>query len=203
VQGFLDWLATLPAWGLYLAIGFAAAIENVFPPLPSDMVVAFGSFITARGNGSALGAFLSTWVGSVAGAMLMYYAGRRFGAELLARRLLKSQGDEARARLHRLFDRWGLGAIVVSRFLPGVRAIVPPFAGALRIPPLRALLAMAIPSAVWYGGITWLAFRAGAADWQELVARMKEGQRWIGIAATVVAAIALVAFLLWRRRRRA
>ncbi|MFL5581766.1 MAG: DedA family protein [Gemmatimonadaceae bacterium] len=202
MQGILDWLAALPPGGLYLALGFAAAIENVFPPLPSDVVVAFGSFVAARGRGSAVGAFLSTWVGSLTGAMAMYWAGRRYGAELLARRLLRGQGDAARERLDRLFRRYGIGAIVVSRFLPAVRAVVPPFAGALRIPPVRALLAMAFPSAVWYGAITWLAFRAGAADWQELLAQMKTGQRWVGLGAAVVVAVALTVFLVARRRRR-
>lgn len=204
MQGFLDWLGALPAWGLYGALALSAGVENVFPPLPSDVVVAFGSFALARGDGRALGAFLATWVGSVAGAMVMYAAGRRYGAEMLARRLMRSQGDAARERLQRLFDRWGLWAIVVSRFLPGIRAIVPPFAGALRIAPPRALLAMAIPSAVWYGGITWLAFRAGAADWQALSAQIRASQRMAAIlvgGVVVAVALGVGAVVLFRRRR--
>lgn len=202
MDGFLDWLAALPAAGLYAALFFSAGIENVFPPLPSDVVVAFGSFVAARGDGSAAGAFLSTWLGNVGGAMLMYWAGRRWGAELIARKLLRSRGDEARERLDRLFDRWGVWAIVISRFLPGVRAIVPPFAGALRVPPLRALLAMAFPSAVWYGAITWLAFRAGSADWRDLLAQMREGQKWVAVGAgVVVVVVGLIAWLVARRRR--
>ena len=203
MERFLEWLAGLPPGGLYLALGLAAGLENVFPPLPSDAVVAFGSFVAARGRGTALGAFLSTWAGNVAGAMAMYWAGRRFGAEMLARRLLRGKGDTARERLDGLFRRYGVGAIVVSRFLPAVRAIVPPFAGALRVPPVRAMLAMAIPSAIWYGAITWLAFRAGAADWRELLAQIQAGQRWVAIGAAAVVAVALIVVLVvWRRRRR-
>ena len=49
----------------------------------------------------------------------------------------------------------------MSRFLPGVRAIVPPVAGALGVGPLRAAVAMGVPSGLWYGAITYAAFTAG------------------------------------------
>jgi hypothetical protein len=61
---------------------------------------------------------------------------------------------------------------------------------------------MALPSAVWYGAITWLAFSAGAADWHELLAQIRAGQRWVAIGAAVVAALAVAALLVARRRRR-
>ena len=65
----LDWFAELPPLALYFALAFAAGIENVFPPLPSDTVVAFGSFIAARGKASPLLTYLSTLSGNLAGAI--------------------------------------------------------------------------------------------------------------------------------------
>ena len=56
LHSILDWFSGLPPAALYLALAFAAGIENVFPPLPSDTVVAFGSFIAARGQASPIGA---------------------------------------------------------------------------------------------------------------------------------------------------
>ena len=63
--GILDWLESLPVGALYASLALVAAIENIFPPVPADTVVAFGSFLAARGHGTALGAFLATWVGNV------------------------------------------------------------------------------------------------------------------------------------------
>jgi len=198
LRHLLDWFAGLPPIALYLALAFAAAIENVFPPLPSDTVVAFGSFIAARGQASPALTFASTIVGNLAGAMFMYWVGARYGAERVLRRF--GAAGAGSSRVEQLYGRHGVLAIAVSRFLPGVRAVVPPVAGALRVGAVRALIAMGLASAVWYGGITYLAFTAGA-NFEALQARMAQGQKWVGIGATVVAVAALAFWWLRRRRR--
>lgn len=199
MQPLLDWLTGLPPAALYAALAAAAAVENVFPPLPSDTVVAFGSFIAARGHGSAVGSFLSTWTGNIVGAMFMYYLGRRFGAQRLMARLSKGGDASAESRIRAWYGRRGVWALAFSRFLPGARALVPPMAGALRVPPLQALIAMALASGVWYGLITWLAFRVGD-DWESLSARIGGTSRAVGLGALAVALV-VVALLLVRRTR--
>ncbi len=194
----LDFLRGLHPLALYAVSCLSAAAENVFPPLPSDVVVAFAAFLAAQGRGSALGAFLSVLLGNVAGAMFMYRLGSKVGAERVLRRFGAAGGQEA--KLRDWYARYGLGAIAVSRFLPGVRAIVPPVAGALRVGAVRAAVAMAIPSAIWYGAITYFAFTAGG-NFDALRARIAQGQKWLSIAAAVVVAGALLVW--WVRRRHA
>lgn len=200
MQQLLDWVAALPVFALYAALAGAAAIENVFPPFPADTVVAFGSFLAARGQGSVVAVFLATWLGNLAGAALMYALGRRYGAGLLRGRLLRA-GPDAEARIDAMYRRYGLWALALSRFIPGVRAIVPPFAGALRLSPVRALAAMGIASGVWYGAITVLAYRLGSS-WEELRAAVARTGTWFAVGATIVVAI-VVAIVVLRRRRRA
>ena len=200
MSGVLDWLESLPVAALYGCLAIIAAIENIFPPVPADTVVAFGSFLAARGHGTALGAFLSTWIGNVAGAMLMYALGRHFGAGWLEARMSRRGGAEVQQRLERMYGKYGLLAIFMSRFLPGVRAIVPPFAGALRVPPLRAGAMIAIASAIWYGTVTIVAYRLGA-NWEQAMARLGEYQRVIVTVAATLVVLALVGWLLGRRRR--
>jgi membrane protein DedA with SNARE-associated domain len=199
VQGVLDWLTALPPAVLYLVLAVVAAIENVFPPVPADTVVAFGAFLAARGHATLAGAFLATLGGNLAGAMGMYAAGRRFGAARLEQRL--AAGGSAR-RLEQFYGRYGALALFVSRFLPGVRALVPPFAGALRLPAWRVLLILGTASGIWYGVITFLAYRVGA-DWATLQVKMKEWQHGLLIGAAVLAAAGIIAWLLLRRRKRA
>jgi membrane protein DedA with SNARE-associated domain len=198
VQPLLDWLSSLPPFALYAALAVTAAAENVFPPLPADTVVAFGSFLAARGHGTAIGSFLATWIGNIAGAMAMYFAGRKLGAERVIRRL--GGGDRAQQRLQLLYGRHGVWALSLSRFLPGVRALVPPFAGALRVPPLLAGAAIALASGAWYGAITYFAFRVGAS-WAELSQRVGTWAKGIGLAAVALAAVVAVVWWLRRRRR--
>ena len=200
IDRLLDWFAALPAALLYLALAVTAAAENVFPPLPADTVVAFGSFIAARGEASPVATFLSIMVGNIAGAMAMYWVGWRYGSDRIMRRLGGAGAGEA--RLQAMYARWGLGAIAISRFLPGIRAIVPPFAGALRVGALRAGLAMTLASALWYGLITYFAYQAGA-NFDALRARMVQGQKWLGVGAAVIVVLALGVWWVRRRRTRA
>jgi membrane protein DedA with SNARE-associated domain len=197
MQGVLDWLSALPVVALYAMMFVAAAVENIFPPIPADTIVAFGSFLAARGQGTIIGAFLAVWTGNLAGASIMYAAGRRYGASQVEKRLLKDKGAAAEGRLRTLYERYGIGALFLSRFVPGVRAIVPPFAGALKIPFLPALAVMGFASGIWYGLVAWLAFRAGA-NWDALQATIRQ---YGTIAALIAILIVLVGTVVWFFRR--
>lgn len=196
----LEWVRGLSPGALYAVGGASAAAENVFPPLPSDAVVAIAAFSAARGRGSARAALAAVLAGNAAGAMAMYGLGARFGASAVLKRLGGSGTQERKLRAW--YARYGLIAIAVSRFVPGVRAVVPPVAGALRIGALRSAVAMIIPSAIWYGAITYAAFTAGG-DFDALRTRLAAGQRWVALAASGVAtagAIGGVLWWAWRRR---
>jgi membrane protein DedA with SNARE-associated domain len=195
----LAWLSTLPEPLLYGALVLAAFAENVFPPLPADTVIALGAFVAARGNGTAFGVWMATMLGNIGGAMAMYGVGYRFGLPWLTSRFPSLFPAGAAERVTDRFATQGIFAVIVSRFLPGVRAVVPPLAGAMRIGALRALIAMSLASGVWYGVICVLAFRAGEnAD--VLLARIAEQQRTIGVAAALIAVVAMLVFW-WRRRK--
>jgi membrane protein DedA with SNARE-associated domain len=198
VDSLLAWLSSLPIGTLYVALAAVAAIENVFPPVPADTVVALGSFLAARGRGNVWAAFLTTWLGNITSAMIMYGVGRKYGAQRFERRLLGDKGPHAEHRLERLYGRYGVMALFASRFIPGVRAIVPPFAGALRVPPLRAGLAMAGASAIWYGTVSYLGFTLGG-NWRRVLQLITDYGRALAIGAAVLLLIGLV---IWRTRSR-
>jgi len=199
VQPVLDWLTSLPPATLYLVLGLAAAVENIFPPFPADTVVAFGSFLAARGNGSAVGSFLATWIGNVTGAMAMYALGRRFGAEAVEGWFARRGKADAERRFRDLYQRYGLVAIFLTRFLPGVRAIVPPLAGAFRVPAWGTALMMALASAVWYSIVTYFGYQVGSS-WEELLATLKASQRIVALVAAGIAVVGVVVWLALRRR---
>jgi membrane protein DedA with SNARE-associated domain len=198
MQGVLDWLSSLPIVALYATMFVSAGIENIFPPIPADTIVAFGTFLAARGKGTVIGAFLSVWLGNLTGASIMYGAGRRYGASHVEKRLLKDKGAAAEGRLRTLYERYGIGALFLSRFVPGVRAIVPPFAGALKVPFLPALTVMGIASGLWYGFVAWLAFGLGS-NWDALQATLKQ---YGTIAAAIASGVAVVAAIVWLFRKR-
>jgi membrane protein DedA with SNARE-associated domain len=199
VNDILATLSQLPLSALYLAMATIAAVENIFPPVPADSVVAFGSWLAARGEGSALGAFLVTWLGNVAGAGVMYLVGRRHGAGWMRKRFPKLADEQGEQRLRDLYGKYGITALVVSRFIPGIRALVPPFAGALHLPAAAALGAIAIASAVWYGFISYLAFKAGS-DWTQLARLISRSGTVTAIVATALLGVGVVFWFVRHRR---
>jgi membrane protein DedA with SNARE-associated domain len=194
------WLGNLPIGTLYVAIAGLSAFENFFPPFPSDGVIAFGSFLASRAQGSPLWVFLLGWFGNVAGAMVTYTIARRFGSDMILKRLERYVGPTAENRMMVLIDKYGFGGLFVSRFLPGVRAIVPPFAGAMRLPAWKVFLAVASASAVWFGIITFLAFRAGD-NWELLQYYLLRSGQWAGLISGALVALIVGMWLLRRRKR--
>jgi len=129
----------------------------------------------------------------------MYYVGRRHGTAWIERRFPKIADEKSENRFRELHRKYGAASLFLSRFIPGVRALVPPFAGALRLPAVPTLVSIALASGIWYGLVSYLAFRAGAADWDALNGRIASVGRWIAVGAAVVLAIAALGW--WLRQR--
>ena len=200
VEAIISWLSALPIGTLYIAIGVISAIENIFPPFPADVVVAFGSFLAARGKASPYSTFLVAWLGNLGGASLMYYVGRRYGSSAFMSRLERWAGKGAEQRLMALYGRYGLPALFISRFLPAVRAVVPPFAGAMKLPVLPVALAVGAASGVWFAFITFLAYRAGS-NWEALYGTIVRSGKIVALGATALVALVVIVFLIRRRKR--
>ena len=201
VEAIINSLSQLPLTVLYPAIVVISAIENIFPPFPADAVVALGSFLAARGKGSPYSTFLAAWLGNLAGATFMYYVGRRYGSGPFLERLERWVGKNAEARFMALYEKYGLPALFVSRFLPAVRSLVPPLAGAMKLPPIPVALAVATASGIWFAFLTWVSFRAGS-DWDVLYAHIVKSSKVVGSgAATLILLVIIWAYVRYRRRR--
>jgi membrane protein DedA with SNARE-associated domain len=198
LEAIIERLSQLPLSVLYPTLGLLAAIENVIPPLPTDAVVAFGSFLAARGQGSPYATFLITWLSNLAGAAGMYAVGRHYGHGIFNRALVRWGGPEASHRLATMYNRYGVASLFLSRFLPGIRALVPVFGGAARLPFIPVMLTIGLASGLWYGFIAIVAYRA-SRDWDTLQEMISDYNRVIMIIA-VLTAVGLMA--LWLRRRR-
>jgi membrane protein DedA with SNARE-associated domain len=130
----------------------------------------------------------------------MYYVGRRYGSSAFMSRLERWAGKGAEQRLMALYGRYGLPALFISRFLPAVRAVVPPFAGAMKLPVLPVALAVGAASGVWFAFITFLAYRAGS-NWEALYGTIVRSGKIVALGATALVALVVVVFLIRRRKR--
>jgi membrane protein DedA with SNARE-associated domain len=197
----LDRLLDLPGPAVYLVLAGLAAAENVFPPVPADSAVALGAVLSAGGHVTALGVFLVTWSANFVSAAIVYAAARTVGRAFfrgpLGRRLVRR---EALARIERLYDRHGTWAIFVSRFIPGVRAVVPAFAGVANLGAARTLLPVLVASGLWYGTLTFVA--ATFIQNVDAVAAWLTRFQWLALAAVLVMVAVVLGIVALRRRAR-
>jgi len=199
MDAVLAWLGSLPPAALYVILAVVAATENFVPPIPADVIVAFGSFLAAREQRSPIPTIIAVVVGNVGGALAMFALGRRYGADWIRRRM-RVMGEGAEQRVRHWYNRFGLPALFLSRFLPGVRAVVPPLAGAIRVPATGAIIAIATASTLWYATLAVLAYRLGS-EWDRIASVIGEFQTGAAIVAASIVALAAAMWWLLRRRR--
>jgi membrane protein DedA with SNARE-associated domain len=195
----LSLLGTLAPSLIYLLLGAGAALENVVPPVPADTFVLLGGFLAAMGRAEPWTVFLVTWGANVGSALAVYWGGHRLGRPFFetgwGRYLLNPSQF---ARIVRFYDRWGHLAIFITRFLPGLRAVVPGFAGVTHQPILWVAIPLTTASAIWYGTLVWLGFTAGR--------NLGRIQGWLEGANLALLALAILVGglvgLWWIRTRR-
>ncbi|HEX8691013.1 MAG TPA: DedA family protein [Longimicrobium sp.] len=198
IDSLLQWMQGLPPALVYLVVGVFAALENIFPPVPADVIALFGGFLTGQGVGHPLTAFLIVWLANSASAMFTYWIGRRYGLGFFQGRLgrlILRPGQMA--RLSAFYQRHGLKVIFASRYLPGFRAVVPVFAGTSGIGPVRTAVPILLASGLWYAMLVYLGATAGA-NWEAIRDTVDASGRWLAVAAGAL--MAAVAWWWWKTR---
>ena len=136
-------LSVMESWG-YIGICFLIAIENIFPPIPSEVILTFGGFLTTYTSLGPLGVIISATIGSLIGAIILYYLGYFFSDRL--DKLFKSD-DIAKA--NDWFKNKGRKAVLYCRFVPIVRSLVSIPAGINKMNMTIFLLYTSIGTIIW------------------------------------------------------
>lgn len=208
MDALMGWFGGIPLGALYAFIFGASLAEGILPLMPGDVAAAFLAFLVARAGGALAPTITAVTAGSILGAIVMWWIGRRYGAEWLAGRLRRMglvkaehRVEQAEHRVEAAYRQYGWVALFVSRFVPGLRGVVPAAAGAMRIPLWEVTAIFTIASALWYGGISWIAFHVGR-DWHSVKAAIATVARDVGLGAVVAALVlVLIGWRLVKRRR--
>lgn len=199
-----DWLsqlldpdfAAMTAGGVYLVLFVLVFIESgllVGFFLPGDTVLFAAGLLAAReGSGLSLPVLaIGTAIAAVAGDAVGYWTGRRFGRPWVERRAGRAARHLPRAEA--FYERWGVSAVVIARFIPWVRTFTPIVAGMAQMPYPRFLAANVVGALLWGSGLIVLGYVANSVP-------------WVRYAAYSVAALSIVASvvgpLVVRRRSR-
>lgn len=191
-----DWVVRLIDAGGYWGIGFLMVLENVFPPIPSELIMGIGGIRVGQGRLEMLPLLLAGTVGTTIGNLFWYWIGRQLGLARL-QPLVERHGRWMTLRwrdvewLDRAFERHGQKIVFIFRFMPAFRTMVSLPAGIFRMGAIRFL--------VWTmaGALIWNLILAGGGYW--LGARFStQIDAWLGPAANLCLVGALF-FYLWRQ----
>jgi membrane protein DedA with SNARE-associated domain len=189
-----EWVIRLIDAGGYWGIFVLMVLENIFPPIPSELIMGIGGIRVGQGRMEMLPLLLAGTLGTTVGNYVWYIAGRLLGFERL-RPLVDRFGRwltiewEDVERVNRLFRRHGPAIVFVLRFMPVFRTIVSLPAGLFHMGHARFLVWTAA------GALIWNIILAGSGVW--LGRQFDEIDRYLGpvVTATIVLAIATY---LWR-----
>lgn len=202
----------------YLGVALLVVIENVFPPIPSEIVLPFAGFVAQQGasavNATAdaaqsdttvVGMMIAATVGSVVGALILYFVSAAIGPERLrgfVERFGKWFGIKSSdlVRAEEWFDRRSSAAVLVGRCVPLIRSIVSIPAGFRRMKLTSFVLLTAIGSAVW--NIALIGAGAVLGDQWERVGEYVSVFQWLVIAAVLLLLVRFVVSRLKNRRRK-
>lgn len=149
-SGIGDWAKSTVEGAGYAGLAGLILIENLFPPIPSEVILPLAGFYVSTGELDFIPAVLAATAGSLVGALLIYALARRGGRPLLLRyrRLLRVREIDL-DRADEWFDRFGDWVVLGGRLVPGARSLVSVPAGMSQMPLGRFAVLTAVGSAAW------------------------------------------------------
>ncbi len=187
----------------YLAVFGLIFFENVFPPIPSELILPLSGFLVIQTSMQLPLVIVSATIGSVVGAFVLYGVGRLLSQDRLetffdtkAMRLLGFKSDDVSKAIG-WFDRRGQITVLLCRCIPVVRSLISIPAGTAKMNVVRFTLYTLVGSAVWNTVLCSLGYAAGGA-WETVTAQV-EG--FSGIVKIVIIVIAVIVVAFWVVKR--
>ncbi|MGB3267248.1 MAG: DedA family protein [Microcoleus sp.] len=190
----VEWITnTMQSMG-YLGIGLLMFLENLFPPIPSELIMPLAGFTVSQGRMDFLLAIAAGTIGTVLGALPWYYAGKLLSEERLSNLADKygkwiavSGADIDKA--NRWFNRHGNKAVFLCRLVPGVRTLISLPAGINNMSLIPFLLYSTAGTILWVSFLTFAGYKLGAN--YDLV------DEYLAPVSKIVAVTIVIGFILW------
>lgn len=201
----MPWITDYLADAGYVAIYLLILLETIFPPIPSEIILGFGGFLTTTSSLTVPGVILVSTASALTGALLLYGLGRvlqpsRFEALIVRyeRTLRLRYSDVQRAEAW--FRKYGPWTVLVCRVIPVLRSLISIPAGMSRMPLVPFVLLTTLGSAVWNSLIVGAGALLGE-NWENIVHVLDRYSVFVYILLGLIALAAVVFFLRWRAAR--
>ena len=167
MEYLLNHIDYLPVIVIYLILGFTAFLENVFPPAPGDMIVAFGAFLVGAGKLDFLMVFISTTLGSLLGFMTLFWLGGYLGRRFFIERDFFFFKKEDIIRTGKWFKKYGYFIITLNRFFPGIRSVISIAGGIYKLEKIKVAVLALVSCSLW--NLIWISIGYTVGNKWEIV----------------------------------
>ncbi len=199
MEHIFDFIRGLDVGWIYLLVFAVAYAENLFPPIPSDVIIVFAASLLGVQEGNALVLITAATLGSTLGFVSMYWIGDVFGDRIVERGKLRFIKPELIHKVEHWFRRHGYWVVIANRFLSGTRAVISFFCGMSEMRFIPTATLSALSALLWNAIIIGLGMSLGE-NWQTIVDYLTTYSRiitWTLLSLVVLGSL----FLLLRRRR--
>lgn len=168
-----NWLIEIMNEYGYIGIMFLIAIENIFPPIPSEVILVFGGFMTTTSNLNVIGVVTSATAGSVVGAIVLYIIGLQLDVPLLEK-IVKKWGHILRITINDIhkadawFNKYGPWTVFFCRFVPIIRSLISIPAGMSNMNVALFLPLTILGTLIWNIVLVYLGASVGT-NWEVIV----------------------------------
>ncbi len=167
IDTFIQWVISLISQNLYPGVFFAALLETVFPPIPSEAVFPLAGYSILKNEMSAihiLGVGVTGGTGATVGGFVIYIISKRLGRVGLIKYLkyIKIK-EKSLKKADNWFEKFGDKSVVFGRMIPGIRELVSIPAGIFNMNPVKFLIFTLIGSCIWSIALTTAGFYFGVA----------------------------------------
>jgi len=167
IESFIDWIISLISANLYPGVFFAALIETIFPPIPSEVVFPLAGYIVLQNKMHfihVLGVGIVGGSGATVGAFVIYLIARKIGRIGLNRYVKYAKIKESSLeKAYKWFEKYGDKSVIFGRLIPGIRELVSIPAGILNMKPIKFLIFTFIGSSAWSIALTAAGYYFGVA----------------------------------------
>lgn len=195
IQSITDWLVSLMETVGGIGVALAIALESVFPPIPSEVILPLAGFTASRGTLNLVEAIVWATVGSLLGAWALYGISRWVGLHRINRAADKIPGVSRRdvGKANAWFERYGNWSVLIGRVIPVVRSLISVPAGFNRMDFLRFTGWTLLGSAVWNTILVSAGYFLGAG-WCSILG-------YLDMFENVVIAAFIVVIVVWAARK--
>ena len=190
----------------YLGVFLLIAIENIFPPIPSEVILVFGGFMTTYTSLNIPIMILAATLGSLLGAIVLYYIGKIFNKEILKRIVNGKIGKVLRLKASDIekadkwFDTKGNKTVFFCRFIPIVRSLISIPAGMSEMPMQKFLLYTITGSLIWNTVLIIVGSIVGD-KWETIVGYLDNFSNIILIILVIIFVVAMYYWFVIRKKK--